>query len=56
MAPTIKKYEKEGYKIVIFTNQAGIQKGHTKAEDIKKKVTNIAKAINIEMQVFIASH
>ena len=56
VAPTVKKLAEDGFKIVIFTNQAGIQKGHTKAEDIKKKVANIAKAIGVEMQVFIASH
>ncbi len=43
VVPKIKELADDGYKIVIFTNQAGIQKGHTKAEDIKKKVKNIAK-------------
>ena len=54
--PTIQKLDKEGFKIVIFTNQAGIEKGKTKAEDIKKKVANIAKELEVEMQVFVASH
>lgn len=53
--PTIQKLDKDGFKIVIFTNQAGIQKGKTTAEEIKKKVANIAKEIGVEMQVFVAS-
>ena len=55
VSPTIKKLADEGYKIVIFTNQNGIKKGHTKAEDIQVKVGNIAKAIGVEMQVFAAT-
>jgi len=39
----IEKLAKEGFKIVIFTNQMGIQKGHTSDKDIQKKVANIAK-------------
>ena len=56
VAPKIKELYNDGYKIVIFTNQAGIQKGKTRASDIKKKVQNIAKELDIEMQVFVASH
>lgn len=56
VSPKIKELSNDGYKIVIFTNQAGIQKGHSKAQDIKTKVQNIAKDAGVEMQVFIASH
>jgi bifunctional polynucleotide phosphatase/kinase len=45
--PTIQKLAKDKYKIVIFTNQMGIQKGHTPASDIKKKVANIAKEMGV---------
>lgn len=55
VSPIIKNLEKEGYKIVIFTNQLGIEKGKTDLNDIKIKVKNIAKAIGVEMQVFVAS-
>ena len=56
VAPTVKKLSEDGFKIVIFTNQAGIQKGHTNPEHIKAKVANIAQNIGVEMQVFVASH
>ena len=56
VAIKIKELSALGYKIVIFTNQAGIQKGHTKEEDIKTKLANIAAATEVEMQAFIASH
>lgn len=55
VSPMMKDLEKEGFKIVIFTNQLGIEKGKTNINDIKKKVKNIAKAIGVEMQVFVAS-
>jgi bifunctional polynucleotide phosphatase/kinase len=43
VGPTLQKLVKDGYKLVIFTNQNGIEKGHTNPEHIKKKVANIAK-------------
>lgn len=45
--PKIKELFNSGHKIVIFTNQAGIQKGHTKAEDIRIKVKDIAKELGV---------
>lgn len=55
VSPKVKKFSDDGFKVVIFTNQNGIQKGHTKAEDIKKKVANIASSLGIEMQVVVAT-
>lgn len=55
VGPTLQKLFKDNYKIVIFTNQNGIEKGHTKADDIRKKVANIAKELKVEMQVFVAT-
>lgn len=45
----------DNYKIVIFTNQAGISKGKTKLIDIKNKIQNIAKALGVPLQAFIAT-
>lgn len=44
---SILKLSKQGYKIVIFTNQNGIQLGKTNPDDIKIKMDNVAKAIGI---------
>ena len=37
----IKEYHKNGYKIVIFTNQNGISKGHTSEAVVKSKIQKI---------------
>lgn len=55
VTPTIQKLAKDGFKIVIFTNQLGIEKGKTNPEHIKIKVANIAFSMDVEMQVFVAS-
>jgi len=52
----VKEYHTKGYKIVIFTNQAGIEKGHTKEQDIKTKIENITELIGVPIQALIASH
>lgn len=46
----------EGYRIVIFTNQNGIAKGHTDENNIQKKIQDIASAIGIKMTALMASH
>lgn len=53
--PTLKAKHKDGYKIVIFTNQLGISKKKTSAADIKKKIENIIVALGIPVQAFIAT-
>lgn len=55
VSPAIKKLAEDGFKIIIFTNQLGVEKGKTNPEHIKIKVGNIAKAIGVEMQVFVAT-
>ena len=41
----LKKLHNEGYGVGIFTNQAGIGKGHVKASDIKGKILDLAKEV-----------
>ncbi|CAK93378.1 unnamed protein product (macronuclear) [Paramecium tetraurelia] len=53
--PTIQDYFKQGYSIVIFTNQNGIEKGHTKESDIKTKIESLQKELKIPLAAFIAS-
>jgi DNA 3'-phosphatase len=39
VVPKLQALHKDNYKVVIFTNQAGIEKKNTKAGDITGKVT-----------------
>lgn len=50
----MQQLEKDGYKIVIFTNQMGISKGKTHLSDVQIKMENLAKEMNIEIQAFLA--
>jgi bifunctional polynucleotide phosphatase/kinase len=49
----VKLYE-DGFKIVIFTNQAGLEKGKIKKADITGKILDIIKKLKIPVQVFIS--
>ena len=51
----LKKLRAEGYKIVFFTNQMGIQRGKLKVEDFKGKIHNIIRKLNIPVQVFVST-
>ncbi|XP_047001116.1 bifunctional polynucleotide phosphatase/kinase isoform X2 [Schistocerca americana] len=44
-----------GFKIVFFTNQAGISKGKVKIEDFKSKIRNIISRLGVPVQVFIST-
>ncbi|KAI6174071.1 Transporter, major facilitator family protein [Aphelenchoides besseyi] len=39
--------QEEGFKIVIFTNQRGIESGKVVANEFKRKITNVIKALNV---------
>lgn len=52
---TLKSKHSDGYKIVIFTNQAGVTSGKTKVVDIKKKIENVIRALGIPVQAFVAT-
>lgn len=55
VVPTLKSKHKDGYKIVIFTNQAGVSSNKTTVPDIKKKLENVIEALGIPVQAFIAT-
>ncbi|KAI6210773.1 hypothetical protein M3Y96_00363600 [Aphelenchoides besseyi] len=42
--------QEEGFKIVIFTNQRGIESGKVVANEFKRKITNVIKALNVKIQ------
>ena len=45
----------DGFRLIIFTNQAGIEKGHTKLDDIKRKCEKLIQEVNAPIYVFIAT-
>jgi bifunctional polynucleotide phosphatase/kinase len=51
----LKRLHKAGYKIVIFSNQAGISKGNQKAEDLTGKITDLCADIDVPIQAFLAT-
>jgi len=51
----LRALHKEGYKVVIFTNQAGIGTGTTSAATIKGKIMDLIKEVGVPMQAFIAT-
>lgn len=48
---TLKQLHTNGYKVIIFTNQAGIGLGRVKIDSFKEKIEKIVKKIGIPMQV-----
>ncbi|CAF3894858.1 unnamed protein product [Rotaria sordida] len=46
---------KDGYRLIIFTNQGGIEKHHTKLDDIKRKCEKLIEETNAPIYVFIAT-
>ena len=41
----VKEYHEKGYKLAIMTNQGGIEKGHTTADKMKKKIESIVEFV-----------
>lgn len=48
-------HDKEGYKVVIFTNQAGIEKKNTSAKDITNKILDLQQELGFPLQAFVAA-
>lgn len=55
VVPTLKKYWNNGYKIVIFTNQAGIEKNKTKPDEIKTKILALCKELGFPIWAYAAA-
>jgi bifunctional polynucleotide phosphatase/kinase len=51
----LKQLHDSGYKIVIFTNQSGISKGHQRAEDITGKILDMANEIQVPIHAFVST-
>lgn len=51
----LQKYHTNGYKICVFTNQAGIESKRVSISDVKKKMTMIQQRLEVPMQFFIAT-
>ena len=54
VAKKLQDLHKDGFKIVIITNQAGMSKGHTDVKGWRGKVADITKKIGIPIQVFVS--
>ncbi|XP_019629199.1 PREDICTED: bifunctional polynucleotide phosphatase/kinase-like [Branchiostoma belcheri] len=50
----LKKLISEGYKVVFFTNQMGIQRGKINEKDYRRKVEDIVAKLGIAVQVYVA--
>ncbi|XP_041357024.1 uncharacterized protein F21D5.5-like [Gigantopelta aegis] len=51
----LKSLDADGYRVVFFTNQAGIEKQKTNPNDIKDKIEDIIKQLSIPVQAFICT-
>ncbi|XP_058130643.1 uncharacterized protein F21D5.5 [Anopheles ziemanni] len=51
----LKSLHKAGFKLVIFTNQAGIGKGKVRIEDFRQKIEALVRKLSVPMQVFIST-
>uniref|UniRef100_A0A182JRT7 FHA_2 domain-containing protein n=1 Tax=Anopheles christyi TaxID=43041 RepID=A0A182JRT7_9DIPT len=51
----LKSLHRNGYKLVIFTNQAGIGKGKVRIEDFRQKIESLVRKLGVPMQVFIST-
>lgn len=51
----LKQLFSSGFKILVFTNQAGITKGNQKAEDIKGKIADLSKELDVPLVALVAT-
>eukprot|EP01129_Flabellula_baltica_P013739 TRINITY_DN6441_c0_g1_i1.p1 TRINITY_DN6441_c0_g1~~TRINITY_DN6441_c0_g1_i1.p1 ORF type:complete len:454 (-),score=107.27 TRINITY_DN6441_c0_g1_i1:22-1383(-) len=50
----LKSLHDDGFKIVILSNQNGIEKGKTKASDVCSKIIDLCEELDFPMQAFLA--
>ncbi len=43
----MQELEKDGFKIVIFTNQLGVSTGKSNLNDLKKKIETLSKEMKV---------
>eukprot|EP00744_Colponema_vietnamica_P006630 GILI01009616.1.p1 GENE.GILI01009616.1~~GILI01009616.1.p1 ORF type:complete len:429 (+),score=143.36 GILI01009616.1:41-1327(+) len=58
VAPKLRQLHKDGYRIVIFTNQSGIAKkawDEGKANEIRGKITDIGNALSIPISAWVST-
>lgn len=55
VASKLESLRSDGYKIVVFSNQAGIEKKKTKPEDIQNKVLAIINELGFPFQMFVST-
>ncbi|KAG5674964.1 hypothetical protein PVAND_004908 [Polypedilum vanderplanki] len=51
----LKKLHENGFKIVVFTNQAGIETKKVTISEVKQKITMISERLEVPVQFFIAT-
>uniref|UniRef100_A0A182MVD1 PNK FHA domain-containing protein n=2 Tax=Anopheles culicifacies TaxID=139723 RepID=A0A182MVD1_9DIPT len=51
----LKSLHRNGFKLVIFTNQAGIGKEKVRIEDFRQKIEALVRKLSVPMQVFIST-
>ncbi|OWF41319.1 bifunctional polynucleotide phosphatase/kinase-like [Mizuhopecten yessoensis] len=51
----LKKLHEQGYKVVLFTNQKGVEKGKTLIEDLQQKFTAMLKLMGVSAQILIST-
>jgi len=55
VVPRLQQLHKDGLKVVIITNQAGISKGHQAQNDITGKILDLQAALGFPIQALVAT-
>lgn len=51
----LKSLHEDGFKIVVFTNQAGIEKNKAKETEIQTKIKDIMSSLSLPFQAFVST-